>query len=217
MEKVKMFMSAVVVLALLSFFYTPMVQAQVRQKKATERDFAGLLKQSDADYNAKRYGACITNLRQAISLATGMHRWIILEAMPPAPSGYEKVPVQKQELDNPMAGAMAGSIGVSVEQTYRQVQGNGDIRINVTAHSPLVPMFEMAFKMAAMDPNIEVVTYNRFKALFKKEQGGKLFVLQIPIGGKHHLEVKVRGMDEDTFFKVFNQEFVDRIAKALSS
>jgi hypothetical protein len=27
--------------------------------------------------------------------------------------------------------------------------------------------------------------------------------------------VKARGMDEDTFFKVFNQEFVDRIAKAL--
>ena len=69
--------------------------------------------------------------------------------------------------------------------------------------------------MAAMDPNIEVVTYNQFKALFKKEQGGKLFVLQIPIGGKHHLEAKVRGMDEDTFFKVFSQEFVDRIAKAL--
>ena len=215
MEKVKMFMSAVVVLAMLSFFCAPMVQAQIRQKKVTERDFASLLKQSDADYNAKRYDACVTNLRQAISLAAGMHRRIILEAMPPAPSGYEKVPVKKQELNNPMAGAMAGSIGVSVEQTYRQVKGNGDIRINVTAHSPLVAMFEMAFKMAAMDPNIEVVTYNQFKALFKKEQGGKLFVLQIPIGGKHHLEAKVRGMDEDTFFKMFNQEFVDRMAKAL--
>ena len=191
------------------------VQAQVRQKKATERDFADLLKQSAADYNAKRYGACITNLKQAISLATGMHCRIILEAMPPAPSGYEKVPVQEQELDNPMANAMAGSIGVPVEQTYRQVKGNGDIRINVTAHSPLVSMVEMTFRMAAMDPNIEEVTYNQYKALFKKEQGGKLYVLQIPIDGKHLLEVKVRGMDEDTFFKVFNQAFVDRIAKAL--
>jgi hypothetical protein len=202
-------------IVMLALLVSLSVQAQVRQKKATEQDFGSLLKQSDDDYNSKKYGSCITKLRQATAIAADMHRQIILDAMPPAPSGYEAVPVSKQSQNNPLAGALAGSVGLSAEQKYRKVEGDGDIHINVTANSPLVSMLEMAFGMAAMDPDIEAVTYKQHKALFKKEQGGKMLVLQIPIESKHHVEVKARGMDEDTLFKVFNQEFLDKIVKAL--
>ncbi len=209
-------MRQLIAFAIVLLFCLP-AEAQVRQKKNTPADFDGLLKASGEAFHQQDFGTCISRLQDAISLAAAQHHAVILAAMPPAPSGFTKQESTQQQQNNPFGGAMAGSIGLVVEQSYNQQGGNGHISVTVTANSPMVGMFEAMFRMAGMDPDLEVVEYNEFDALFKTENGGKKFNLQMPLFGKHFLDITATGLDEDTFFATFSQKFVDALAAAMGS
>ena len=189
--------------------------AQVREKKVTADDFDGLVAQGKTAYHSGEYSACIDLMRRGISLAAGMMHQAVIDAMPAAPPGFTKVPIEKQDLDDALGGAMAGSFGLVIEQRYRQDDGDGSIEIKATANSPIVGMIEGMFRLAGMNPAMEVVSYGEHKATFESKDDGERLELQMPIFSKHMINGSATNVSEALFFQLFSQKTVDDLAAAL--
>ncbi len=189
--------------------------AQVREKKVTPDDFDGLLNQARKAFHAEEYSHSIDFLKKATSLAAGQTFQAVIDAMPDAPPGFTKVPVDKADLSNPLAGAMAGSVGHIIEQRYREDNGKGSFEITATANSPMVGMLEGIFRMAGLNPDMEVVTYGEHKAAFESKNNGNRLEIQLPLYSKHLINGKGLNVSEKLFFGMFSQETVDALAAAL--
>lgn len=189
--------------------------AQKRVKAVTADDFKSVIESVSKSWDAKDYGQCTGQLRTALSLCMVKRSEAILAALPPAPEGYEAVPDRalEQLAGNPMASALAASVGSVVVQQYR---GPEAIKVTVTADSPLVGMFSMWVTNPAMlDENSELIEYGPHSALLKQTGGGRGRELMILINGAHICEVTYRGTDEDFLFELFDQAAVDALARVL--
>ena len=192
------------------------LSGQQRQKKLGPADFEPLLEQVKTAYNDKKFMLCIKYLQQEVQICSEQLQAAIRAARPNTPTGFKFVEKQKQDMVNALGGNLGSAIGFVTELEYRQESGSGSVRAKVMADSTtMATMLDAQFRMAALNPKLEVVTYNAHKALFEKKANGDL-KMQLLIDGKHYVEVTARGLSEDDFFKMFNQEFVDRLAKVLA-
>ncbi len=188
--------------------------SQKRRQKPTPKDFPTSLRLATQAWNENRFGACIQHLDRARVLAMRSLRKSLLALMPPAPEGWKKKEAKKERDGDDLAlqamglGSLAG-----IEQVYEGPGGKRG-KITIQANSPLIKMFAGFIQMAQFDKNSEIIEYESHKAIFKKE-GERRFSLQILLWSKHLIQVEWPAMDEDAFFKIFDQAFVDRIAKAL--
>ena len=187
--------------------------SQKRQKKADPKDFPAVIKKANEAFGAGQFGACMTHLKAAMAMATAGLRTQILASMPAAPEGWT-ADKPKDDSSNAYLAQMGLGSMISVEQRYRGPDGKS-LKVQIMPSSAMAKMIGMGFAMAASDPNSELVDYEGNKALFKKSNKGKRFELNILIAGKHLVQANGSAMDEDAFFKMFNQAFVTKIAGIL--
>jgi hypothetical protein len=187
---------------------------QDRAKKQTPEDLPKVMANATKAFEAKQYGACARELKTALGLVGQLVRGQILAAMPPAPPGFQKV---ENKDDNSAAGnpfvAAMGMTSLPIEQVYRHEKSRDELKITVMADSPAAAMMGMAFNVAAMSKEGEVITYKENKGLLKKN--GDRHELQILVSGKHLIQVEARGIDDDGLLATVDQAFIDRLVAAL--
>lgn len=188
---------------------------QKRTKTTTAADFPGLMKSASAAWDAGQYGECLANLKVATGLANEMRSKAIRDALPAAPTGWKLEPAKKNAAaGNAMAQALGGAIGNLTQARYSEEGGRGSVDVTMTADSPIVQMFNMMVTNSAMlGENAELIEYEAHRAVLKKERNG--LSLEILIHKKHMCAIKVRGMEEDALFAMFNQATIDKLAAIL--
>ncbi len=190
------------------------LQKRVAQKGPA--DFPATLAAAGKAWESGEFGACVKELRTALGLASEKRAQSIRESLPAAPAGWKAVPDATDEGPNPFAAAMAASVGSVVERKYRKEGERGEVSVTVTADSPLVQMFTMwVANPALLGPGAELIEYGAHKGVLKNEGGG--FDLQILVSGVHICQVRAQGIDETGLFAMFDQAFVDRLAKVLGT
>ena len=201
-----------IVLPLLALLVFPSF-LQTRKKKAAPPTFVSCMKKAITAFEGKDFGECIRQLKKAEGIVSELRGKLLLAAMPDAPEGFEKVVKKETDADHPLAKQFMRSVGHSLEQKYKKKEGRGHINVSVVADSPLIQMLAMQFSMAKMNPQLEEIGYGDHKGLLEKKGGGlKLLIL---ILGKHLITIDCAGITEEILFKMFDQSFVDRIAKLL--
>lgn len=199
------------VVVLLGVLFLVPAEAQERQKKPGGEDFNQIVDAAKADFAKKEYGSSLKKLQEAITVASRLLREAVYAAMPEAPANFTK---REPNKSNGMEMVFGGNFQ-SIEQRYVGTDNRSNsASIQVHPRSPMVQTIEIAFKMAAMQPDLEIVKYKEDKALFKKEGNGRL-VLQLIIGGLHYVEIRATGLDEDSFFKWASQAMVDKLKAVL--
>ena len=189
--------------------------AQKRVKQKTAMDFPTVIENVQSAWKAGEYGRCSALLREATALCMVERSRAILRVLPPAPEGYEIIVDRSMEqmANNPMMSAMAASVGNVVSQEYR---GPENIKVQVTADSPLVGMLGMWIANPAMlEEGSELIEYGSHKAVLKTTRGGQGRELLILINGAHTCQVNYRGTNEDFLFELFDQRRVDALARVL--
>lgn len=186
--------------------------AQTREKKLGAGDFPTIVDAAKKSVEEKEYGQAMDKLKKGMQILAELIRNAVVEIMPEGKEGLVK---QKVKGASGMDGFLAGSVGQVIKQEYRSEDGSVTLSITVHPNSPTIQMFTMALKMAAMQPDIEVVKYNEHQALFEKKNDGKRLVLKLLVSEKHYVEVNARGLSEDSLFEMLNQAFVDLLAKVL--
>jgi hypothetical protein len=203
---------------LIAASFVPSFQTRVKPKG--EADFLTTLESAKKAWEDKHYGQCVEHMNQALGIVHQKRSQAILSALPAAPEGFEIVPEREPNAAaaNPMLAAMTASIGSVTEREYVAKSGNGNIRVSVTADSPLVSVFNMWVTNPAMlEENSELVEYGEHKAVFKNMGGGRDLELQILINKVHMCQINASGLGEDKLFAMFDQAAVDRLAAALGT
>ncbi len=204
------------VLAVLATLVLCSATFQKRVKTAGPADFPGILKEISATWNAGEYGACLAHLKKANGLVLEKRSEAIRAALPAAPAGWKLEPAKKNAGGDAMAAAFAGAIGNVTQVRYSQEGGRGTVNISLMSDSPMVQMFNMwAANPAMLGEGAELIEYEAHRAVLKKESSG--LNLSILIHKKHMCEIKVRGMEEDALFAMFDQSVVDKLAMVLGS
>ena len=202
------------VLAVLATLVLCSAALQKRVKAASPADFPGILKEVTATWNAGQFGACLAHLKKANGLVLEKQSGAIRAALPVAPAGWKMDPAKKNSGGDAMAAAFAGAIGNVTQVNYGEEGGRGSVSVSLVSDSPMVQMFNMwAANPAMLGDGGELIEYEAHTAVLKKERSG--FNLSILIHKKHMCTIKVRGMDEDALFAMFNQSVVDELAKVL--
>ena len=138
----------------------------------------------------------------------------IRDALPAAPAGYTVLPVQEEQnaQTNPMLAAYAG-IGSVIEQIY---EGSGkQIRVNITADSPMLQMFNMIVQNPAMvQPNQELIKYTECSALLETQ--GQVVTLRFMLGDSL-VEGTFNGEDSDFALAMFNQAAVTKLNNVITN
>ncbi len=187
--------------------------AQKRHRKPKPQDFPTTIKSAVDAWNAKRFAVCLKKLREAEGITFDALEQAVIAALPEIP-GYKKRPLKKKKEDMRLMHAMGLGGFRAIEQYYDAENGGGTGKISIQADSPLIKMFAGMLQMAQFDEDNEVVEYGSHKALFKNK-GDSPFELQILLYNKHLVSVEWPRMDEDAFFKIFDQAFVDKLAGLL--
>lgn len=186
---------------------------QDRAKKLTAADLPKVLQSASKNLEAKRYGACQRDLKTALGLVANLVRDQLLATMPPAPPGFQVVAREKGDDSD---AAVAHAMGVTLmqcEQKYRNETSHEEIEVTILPDTPMASMMTMAFNMAAMSKEGELITYKDHKGLLKKS--GDRYELQILVAGKHLIQVQAGGIDDEGLLKMIDQAFVDRVAAAI--
>ena len=193
------------------------------QKRASDKEpvsFTQRLDNAKRAFEGQAYGVCMKELQEALALCSEKRAEAIVNALPAAPEGWEKVPDKRPEggaLGNPMAAAMSASVGSIVSCSYRRPGSQDRVQVTVTADSPIVSMFNMwVANPAALGEGAELVEYEHDDKAVLKKNGARL-ELQILVSKAHLCEVNAQGLDEDGLFKLFDQAAVDRLRKALGN
>lgn len=208
-------------LPLLLLCAAPVLFAVVPQKRASKKEvvaFPVRIANSTKAWEAKRYGTCIAELKEALTLCRNEQRVVILKALPPAPAGWSIKPQDKKANEQAaaamaMLGGMAGA--APIEQVYTEDDGKGYMKVSVVVNSPMVKMMGMMFSNPAMlDGKQELIEYESCKAILGKKGNGA--ELQILIAGNSLATGTVRNHDDEFLLKQFNQAVVDAMTTAIS-
>jgi len=207
---------AVSVLALASL---PLLGAALPQERVKPKEvgFTARLDNARRAFEANKFGTTVQELQEALALAVQKHHDAVLAALPPALNEWKITPQKKPAAAAGAFGsAFMGMAGNIISQEYRRSEGGAHVNVTVHANSPMVQALGMMFaNPALLGEGKELITYNDDKAVL--ETRGKRLTLQILVSGKHLVEVGASGVDDETLFRMFNQEAVDRLAFTLNN
>ena len=204
-------------LAVLPFVCVSLAAGQRRVKpKGMPQDFKTLHTELGADFAGKRYSASLEKAQALVSVIAKALEQALLDVMPDAPAGHEKVPQKKEEMNpnNPMAKMAAGmaALGNVTEQRYRKAgtRGRGDVVVSVTANSPALHLLSMTLdNPALLAPGDELIEYDQAKGVLKKD--GSLMVRI----GEDIIECRAPNREKDFSLTLINQETVNRFETVL--
>lgn len=188
--------------------------AQKRSGPKKEPTFAEAVEIAKKAVDGNDLGAAVSALQAALRAVQKLQRTAILEAMP-KPEGWSFRDEEPQDqAQNPFAGATAG-LGSMVTRHYQKGEEKR-IDVEITANSPLVPMFAMVLANPAVlkAEGSELVEYGPHKAVLKKngDDGHELTLL---MHDKHIVKATAQGLSSDELLAVIDQAFVDRLEKPL--
>ena len=146
-------------------------QAQQRVKKKSAEDFDAIYKSLGEAWGTGAYGKATSAARDLLKLIGIKRSEAILAAFPPAPEGFSIVAQRKK--NNASNNPLAAAIGTVIKQRYKPDAGGRNLEVIVTADSPMAQMFKMWItNPAALGPVAELVKYNEYDAVLKKERNG---------------------------------------------
>ncbi len=187
--------------------------AQERIKPKGPLDFETVHAAVAEHWKAERWGKCFASARELLGVISMRRSKAIRDALPPAPQGYTVVPVQEEPNPqaNVMLAAMTAGVGSVTEQIY---QGAGkEIRVTVTADSPMLQMFSMIVQNPAMmQPNQEIVKYAECSALLETQ--GQETTLRLMLG-ESLVERAFHGEKAEFALAMFDQKAVSALHKTL--
>lgn len=190
---------------------------QERVQKPKAKDFGAILGEAKTAYDAKRFGATIGHLRDALGLASGEQRKAVLAAFPAAPTGWTFEAAEQLDESAAAVAGLALMAGTNIEGAYRDADGNEVMGVTVLADSPLSKMMGMMISNPSMlDKDSELVKYGKHSAVLRTRTKGSSYELQILIDDDL-VTVDVNGATDDQIFAVWSQAAVDKLAAALAN
>jgi len=187
---------------------------QQREKKKGPPEFKPEIEAALKAFDAKKYGACAAHLKRANLALTVLRRDMVLAAFPDLGPDF-KIKDEKQHeevLDNPMAAMMPAMLAGTIERTY--TSGNRRLNVKLMLDSPMAKTFVGMLGMMR-DKDTEVITYNGSKATLKT-RGSNRYEFKMILNNAHYMEADSRGLSDDELLKIFSQEAIDKIAKAVN-
>ena len=206
---------AVCVLALAS---VPLLSAALPQErvKPKEVSFTERLDNARRAFEAKKFGTTVAELQEALTLAIEKQHAAVLAALPPAMAEWKVTPQKKAAPAGAFGNALLGMTGNIITQEYRRNERGANVRVTVHADSPMVQALGMMFaNPALLGEGKELISYKDDKAVL--ETRGNRLTLQIILSGKHMVEVTSTGINDETLFRMFNQEAIDRLLFVLNN
>lgn len=148
-------------------------------------------------YQEQEYGAAITELEFAIEDMRKMMSGLIAQTFPDAPDGWTA-----HEASSGSAGggaaAMFGAGGTSLERTYQQDDGDGQMTASMMLDSPLIQSMGAMFNnpaMIAAQPNMERVRLGREAAVVKWEPERSRAEVTLLLDGRIMMQVKGENLE----------------------
>lgn len=188
--------------------------AQERVKAKGPADFESTYAAVGEHWKAGRWGQCYQSARELMGVVSLRRAKAIRDAMP-VPAGLE-AEVQREEQNaqqQAMLAAFTAGVGNVVEQVWK---GQGkQVRITVTADSPMLQMFRMVIQNPAMlQKNQELVKYAECQAVLETE--GQRVTLRFMLG-ESMVEAEFQGYDADGALVVMDQPAVTKLNAAIAN
>ncbi len=189
--------------------------AQERLKPRGPADFESVHAAVAEHWKAERWGKCFASARDLIGVISVRRAQAIRAALPAAPAGYTVVPPDDDASSqtNPMLLTMAAGVGSVTEQSY---SGAGkDIRVTITADSPMLQMFNMVLQNPALlQPHQELIKYTECTALLETQ--GEQINLQFLIGDSL-VQANFFSETSDFALAMFDQKAVTKLHAVLTN
>lgn len=148
-------------------------------------------------YQGQEYGAAITELEFAIEDMRKMMSGLIAQTFPDAPEGWTA-----HEATSGSAGGgaaiMFGAGGTSLERSYQQDGGDGQLTASMMIDSPLIQSMGALFNnpaMIAAQPNMERVRLGREAAVVKWEPEYSRAEVTLLLDGRIMMQVKGENLE----------------------
>lgn len=188
--------------------------AQERVKAKGPADFESTYSAVGEHWKAGRWGQCYQSARELMGVVSLRRAKAIREAMPvPAGLKAEEAREEQNAQQQAMLAAFTAGVGNVVEQVWK---GDGkQVRITVTADSPMLQMFRMIVQNPAMlQKNQELVKYAECQAVLETE--ARRVTLRFMLG-ESLVEGEFQGYDADGALVVFDQAAVTKLNAAIAN
>jgi hypothetical protein len=190
-----------------------LLAAQERLKPKGPADFETVHAAVLEHWKAERWGKSFASARELLSLISVRRARAIRAALPAAPAGYTLVPPDEEAeaQANPLLSTFAAGVGSIIEQTY---SGAGkEIRVSVTADSPMLQMFNMMLQNPALlQPNQELIKYSECTAMLET-QGDQVTLLI----ADSFVQANFWSQTSDFALKMFDQKAVTALHAVVSN
>jgi hypothetical protein len=188
--------------------------AQERVKAKGPADFESTWAAVGEHWKAGRWGQCYGAARELMGVVSLRRAKAIREAMP-VPEGLEAQVLREEQnaQQQAMLAAFSAGVGNVIEQVWT---GEGkQVRITVTADSPMLQMFRMIVQNPAMlQANQELVKYDQCQAVLESEE--RRVTLRFMLG-ESMVEAEFQGYDADGALAVMDQAAVTKLATAIAN
>lgn len=200
-----------------------LLTAQVRTKKVPveKQSFPDKVAAAKAAFDAGQFAKSMRLLGEATRIARAALEKTVLAAMPAAPENFVKEKPKKRMAQNNPLVPLVTMGAIPFEQKYRATKGRGSIQVQVHVASAMAKIFGASFQMAAFNDKLEVIKYNAHKGLLEtrsKDRMNLKILITSPADAKiqHFVDINTNGgIDDEQLFKMFDQKWVDGLAKLL--
>lgn len=185
--------------------------AQERIKPKGVADFDTLYASVAEHWKAERWGKSYVTARELLGVIARRRGKEIQKAIP-VPAGLQAEPAAEEDPQaSAMVAAFAAGVGNVIEQVFRGA--DKEVRVTVTADSPMFQMFKMILQNPAMlQPNQELVKYSECTAVLETDDQRVSLRLLME---ESLVEAEFQGYDADAALKVFDQAAVTRLYAAI--
>ena len=179
-------------------------------------DFRKVLDAANRAYTEGAYLAAVDQCRTAIDLANDALRDALTNALPSPPSGFRALPMAAKpggETQDPLLGALALSAGRPIERNFESLEGDATIRVAVAPNSPAAHLVQQQLRRAEGDERFEAVIVGALAGVLIHSPQGS--TLRFALRDRHLVEVRGRGVDDETMKSVVDERTIARLVEIL--
>jgi hypothetical protein len=162
-------------------------------------DITEQIESGKALYEKGDYAKAVSELQFAVNDIQKKVGEKYVQALPPAPAGWEADEAEAQ------SGAMLGG-GQTVTRRYRESGGDGQMTLNVTVDNPMVQAMSAMFSnpaLIAADPHAKRIRVGGENAVLKWDAGNKSGDVSMVLGGRMMVNLEGRGLKSDAVMQDF--------------
>lgn len=170
------------------------------EKEQKELGFSDHVAAAQASYAAEHWGKSASSLQAALSHVLNKRRAAVIAALPNPGEGWT---LEESKEDSEAQMFAMALTGFTVEANFKGPE-NARITSNLMLGSPMAQMMAMQFSNPAFrDENVELVEYEKHKALLTK-QSNERYQLQI-LMGSDVIQVESRGISDDRLLEIYSE------------